>query len=299
MRTESKPITDDSIVLRDGRDLSFARYGADGGFPVLWFHGTPGGRFQLPPDATEQAGTRGIEIIAVDRPGVGGSTQHRDRSLLSWADDVDQLADLLGHDKFGVIGLSGGGPYALACAHELPHRVVGAATLGGVGPAFSHADAPAFGRAVHGVLRTATQFRDPLANALSYLVPPLHRLASPGFDLYARFGPKSDRSILESPKMKAMFSEDIIAATHSGMHGAIWDATLFARPWGFDLADITVPIRLWHGSADSIVPVSHSRYIVDCAADAELIIVDGMGHFAGFAQVASVLDTMLPIWVGP
>ena len=94
------------------------------GFPVLWFHGTPGGRLQVPPDAPASALARGLRLFGVERPGTGYSTEHRYGEVREFAADIRALADSLGLAKFAVAGLSGGGPYTLACAHDLPDRVV-------------------------------------------------------------------------------------------------------------------------------------------------------------------------------
>lgn len=119
-----------TIKLRDGRDLGYAEYGPPTGRPVLWFHGTPGASGQVPPAARLTAAQRGVRIIAVERPGVGGSTPHLYQRVLDWADDVQALADALGFDAFGIVAVSGGGPYLLACAYEMPERVVAGAWVG-------------------------------------------------------------------------------------------------------------------------------------------------------------------------
>src|SRR6266536_1812907 len=115
---------------RPARSLSLAytHYGDPNGQPVMYFHGWPGSRLEAELVSGE-ARTAGALVIAVDRPGMGGSDFQRGRRLLDWADDVVALADALQLERFAVLGVSGGGPYALACAHAIPQRVSAAATV--------------------------------------------------------------------------------------------------------------------------------------------------------------------------
>ena len=121
-----------TVELSDGRSIGLAEYGVPDGDAIFWFHGTPGGRRQIPPLARRFALDRGIRLIGVERPGVGSSTPYLHDSVAASANDIQQIADRLNIDRFGLVGLSGGGPYVLACAHELPERVVAGAVLGGV-----------------------------------------------------------------------------------------------------------------------------------------------------------------------
>src|SRR5438309_1811387 len=111
-----------TIKLRDGRTLAYAEYGDPAGTPVIFFHGTPGSRLMAAPAWKDES--LGLRIIAPDRPGFGLSTYRPNRTILNWASDVAELADALKLDKFIVAGVSGGGPHSLACAHELPDRVL-------------------------------------------------------------------------------------------------------------------------------------------------------------------------------
>lgn len=121
------------IKLPDGRSLAFSAYGDPGGNPILFFHGWPGARLQG--RLTDQPAKRlGLRVIAPDRPGFGHSDFQRNRQILYWPDDVGHLADSLGIDKFSVIGLSGGAPYAFACAYKHPNRINSVGVVSGVGP---------------------------------------------------------------------------------------------------------------------------------------------------------------------
>jgi pimeloyl-ACP methyl ester carboxylesterase len=118
---------------RDG-NLIFAEFGVATGRTILWFHGTPGARRQVPEDARAMAATNDLRIIGFDRPGVGLSPPHLYPCIYDSVPDVEILLDQLEVERFAVVALSGGGPYALAIAHAMPDRVTVAAILGGVAP---------------------------------------------------------------------------------------------------------------------------------------------------------------------
>src|SRR5438477_2143569 len=122
------------IALDGGRRLGFAEFGPARGRAVFWLHGTPGARRQIPEEARLAAEELGVRIIGIDRPGVGASTPFLYGSFLDFAEDLAEIADRLGVDRFAMIGLSGGGPYVLASAYAMPQRVAAAGVLGGVAP---------------------------------------------------------------------------------------------------------------------------------------------------------------------
>ncbi|MSP72644.1 MAG: alpha/beta hydrolase [Myxococcales bacterium] len=297
-RHDPKPYLDASITLRDGRRLGYAAFGDPSGRPVFWFHGTPGARQQLPPDAPRLARERGFRIIGVDRPGIGHSTPHRGRTLFTFADDVTELADRLNAPRFACIGLSGGGPYVLATSHRHPDRVVAGISLGGVGPTNGEEGAPGYIRLTKW-LRAVAQVERPLADVLSLVVQPLRPLFSPVFELFVRFGPQEDRLVFETPEMKQMFAEDIVGATHQGLRAFVSDIAIFSRPWPFSVRQIRVPIRFYHGDADTIVPVSHSAHLAALVPNSRLKVLPGLGHFAGFCNTATLLDEIDALWPTP
>lgn len=294
-RFDPLPYLDDHVRLHDGRHLGFAAFGDPHGRPVFWFHGTPGARMQLPPDAPVEARARGFRVIGVDRPGIGNSTPHPGRTFQTFAADVRELAGKLGFDQYACIGLSGGGPYVLAAAHDHPENVVAGVSLGGVGPTNGELGAPGY-QSIHKLMNLIHQIQTPLGHALSAIVQPLRPAFSPAFELYVRFGPQEDRAIFERPEMKRMFEEDIVSATHQGMRAFVSDIALFSRPWPFSPRDIKVPIRFFHGDADTIVPPSHSEHLASLVPDAAISILPGLGHFAGFCNVGHVLDTIDSLW---
>ncbi|MGZ8763714.1 MAG: alpha/beta hydrolase, partial [Acidimicrobiia bacterium] len=235
------PRLEDTFTLANGRRLSYAEYGSVSGRPVLWFHGTPGGRRQIPDLARAAAEQRDVRLIALERPGAGASTAHLYESIVGWAHDVDEFASRLELDRFGLVGLSGGGPYVLACAWHMPERVVAGAVLGGVAP--SRGDDAVPGGLVGFAANLAplfTALREPLGRAFWLTAQALRPVASQAFDLYMRLSPEGDRRVFARPEMKAMFIDDLIRTSRTQLRAPVYDLLLVTREWGFSLRDVRV-----------------------------------------------------------
>jgi pimeloyl-ACP methyl ester carboxylesterase len=291
------PRLEGTVGLADGRRLSFAEFGPAGGRPVVWLHGTPGARRQIPEAARLAAVELGVRLIGLDRPGVGDSTPHLYPNVLAFAEDLGAVMDALGVGPFGLIGLSGGGPYVLAGAYAFPDRVAAGVVLGGVAPA---AGEEAIGGGLVGRMAPlgplAAAFRVPLGMAMTGLLWTMRPLASPGLDLYARFSPEGDRRVFARPEIKAMFIDDLLNGSRTGIRAPIFDFVLFTRPWGFSVRDVQVPIRWWHGDADHIVPLAHGEHVVSLLPDAELYVRPGESHLGGLGAAEEVLLALLRLW---
>ena len=285
------------MELRDGRKLSYAEYGSPDGLPVLWFHGTPGARGQVPPMARTAAAERGMRIIAVERPGTGRSTRFHHPDLLASTDDIRQFADSLELDRFGIVGLSGGGPYVLACAYAMPERVVAGIVLGGVAP--SRGEEAAAGGIV-GILprfeTLLTLVRDPLGFGLTAAARSLRPVGEQAMFLYMLTTPEGDRRVFRRPEMRAMFLDDLNTAARKGLGAFVNDLVLLARDWGFLLRDIRVPIRFWHGDADNVVPLAHGEHQAALVADSELRVRHAEGHLGNLDASEEFLDVILSLW---
>jgi pimeloyl-ACP methyl ester carboxylesterase len=291
------PRVEGVVNVRDGRQLAFAEFGPPKGRPIIWLHGTPGARRQIPEAARIEAEELDVRLVGIDRPGVGDSTPHLYDCVLDFAADLEMVADDLGFDEFAMIGLSGGGPYVLACAYAMPERVVAGGILGGVAPARGDDAVPG---GLVGLLAplgsTVARFRVPLSIALSGLLWTLRPLASPGLEIYARFSPEGDRRIFARPEIKAMFLDDLLGGSRRGLRAPVYDLVLFTRPWGFSVSDIKVPIRWWHGDADHIVPLAHGVHLLPLIPDAELYVRPGESHLGGLGAAEDVLGTLLALW---
>lgn len=279
------------LRVTDDRTLGYAVFGR-GEPAVVWLHGTPGGRRQVPPGARAFAVAHGIRVIGIERPGIGDSTAHLYPDVRAFADDVEVVLDELAIERCGVVGLSGGGPYALACAHSLP-RVRACAVLGGVAPTRGP-------EAIAGGVSTLARFAPlvervhrPLGTALSLAVRSAHPLASPAFDLFMRFSREGDREVFAAPGMKEMFLDDMLRGSRSGLHSLVFDYLLFSRPWGFSLAEIPTPAHFWHGDADPFVPLQHGEHQAKLVPRSSLTVQPGQSHLGGLAVAEQVLARLL------
>jgi pimeloyl-ACP methyl ester carboxylesterase len=286
-----EPTDEGALRLPDARSLGYAVFG-QGDRAVVWLHGTPGGRRQVPPGARAFAQARGIRVIGIERPGIGDSTPHLHPNIRAFADDVDVVLEHLAVERCGVVGLSGGGPYALACAHSLA-RVQACGVLGGVAPSCGP---EAIAGAVSSLARYASlveRVHRPLGAALSLAVRSAHPLASPAFDLFMKFSREGDREVFAVPGMKHMFLDDMLRASRSGIRSMVFDYLLFSRDWGFSLADIDRPVHFWHGDADPFVPLHHGRHQAALVPHATLTVQPGQSHLGGLAIAEDVLETLL------
>jgi pimeloyl-ACP methyl ester carboxylesterase len=296
MNAVTRPRLEGTIAVRDGRRLGFAEFGSPHGPAIVWMHGTPGARRQIPVEAREYADREGLRIIGIDRPGIGSSTPHVYESVLDWTEDLALVADTLGIDTMHLIGLSGGGPYALAAGAAMPDRVLGVAVLGGVAPT-QGPDAATGGLvslAAH-VAPLVSLARVPIGMVLTLGIRMVTPLAGPALDLYARVQPQGDRELLGRPEFKAMFLDDLLNGSRKQVTAPLSDLILFSRPWGFRAADVRVPVRWWHGDADHIVPHAHGDHMVRLLPDATMRTIEGESHLSGLGLTEEILETLMEL----
>ena len=296
MNEVTRPRLEGTIAVRDGRRLGFAEFGYPRGPAIIWMHGTPGARRQIPVEARLYAEREGLRIIGIDRPGIGSSTPHVYDDIRDWTEDLAMVADTLGIDKMHLIGLSGGGPYVLAAGAAMPHRVLGVAVLGGVAPT-QGVDAPPGGivqLAAH-LAPLVTVARVPVGAALTVGIRLVKPLAGRALDLYARVQPHGDRELLGRPEFKAMFLDDLLNGSRRQITAPLSDLILFSRHWGFEADDVKVPVRWWHGDADHIVPHRHGEHMVALLPDATLRTMEGESHLSGLGLAEEILSTLMQL----
>jgi pimeloyl-ACP methyl ester carboxylesterase len=273
--------TDDEakrIQLEDGRGLAYEEYGAPDGKPVFYFHGHPGSRRDWPIfDGSDSAAALNARVIAIDRPGYGLSDFQRRRQILDWPDDVTAVADALKVDRFAVLGISGGGPYAAACAFKIPERVTKTAIICGMGPA--EATGAKTGIAWEFAAGRSSLMRTVVLTLMSYgLRKKPETFISKMID---GLNGEDKALISDSPELaRKMIDLGFAEAFRHGIAGIHHDAGLYASPWGFRLQDIAAEIHLWHGEEDENVPVSVGRYVAEALPNCHAKFIENEGHFS-------------------
>jgi pimeloyl-ACP methyl ester carboxylesterase len=296
MSQPDRPRLEGSVAVRGGRRLSFAEFGVPRGAAVVWMHGTPGARRQVPLEARLFAEEHDLRIIGVDRPGIGSSTPYLYSNVLEWTGDLVELCDVLDIDTLHVIGLSGGGPYALAAGAALPDRVHGVGVLGGVAPT----QGP---DAISGGLVTLAPYVAPLLSLtrvpLGFLMAQAIRLvrpvAGPILDGYAAVQPRGDKELLARPEFRAMFLDDLLNGSRFQVSAPLADIVLFTRHWGFDAADVQVPVHWWHGDSDHIIPHAHGVHLAARLPHARFTTISGESHLGGLGAATEVLTQLMEL----
>jgi pimeloyl-ACP methyl ester carboxylesterase len=244
------------LRLDDERELAFAEFGAAHGTPVFAFHGTPGSHrlFTLLDDDAKRLG---IRVIAPDRPGYGHSEFYAARQLLDWPRDVSAIADYLCLDRFGIFGVSGGGPHAAVCAHAFGERLLGAAIVCGIAEVLTHDDTLGMmpiNRLFSRLARWSPQAPRPLFAAV---VAALRRFPERMADGMSRGLPEPDRRILARADVRRAFVDEGRRSSRTTARAAAQEFALFSRPWGFALEEIGIPVDVYCGGLDVNVPVAH------------------------------------------
>jgi pimeloyl-ACP methyl ester carboxylesterase len=267
------------VQARDGRELCVEVAGEPAQRTVLLHNGTPNSRHLYRPWIDDAAG-RGAQLISYDRPGYGGSTPQPDHTVADAAADVRALADALGIDRLAVWGLSGGGPYTLACAALLPDLVVAAAVVGSVAPW----DAPGLdymaGMGESNVDGIEKYLSDPEAARAEGHERREELLNVTPEQLLGAW--KTLLSDVDAAVATGEFAAYIVHSMHDGLgpgdQGWWDDGVAHMTPWGFDLASIRVPVKVWHGRHDRFVPFQHGQWLAQHIPGAEAELSETDGH---------------------
>lgn len=258
---------------------------------MLVFHGLPGSRRQRHPDDAV-ARLLGARMLHVDRPGFGRSSAAPRRTISGFANDVRVAFDSLGIDRVRLAGISGGAPYALACAALMPERVVKTAIVSGLGPPGSMPGARMVLRNRLGVLIAprAPWLLTPFARGMRSLAldDPQAYLDMVGESLNA-----ADREVVARPEVRAMFTEDLAEAFAQSSGAFVRDLALIAGDWRFDLGAVRSPLRLWHGTEDRAVPAAAAQALAARVPGAQLTLLPGEGHFLVFERWREILAWLL------
>jgi pimeloyl-ACP methyl ester carboxylesterase len=274
-----------TVALPDGRTVAYLDGGRPDGYPVIGLHGTPGCRLSRVIDDSVYA-QAGVRYVTSDRAGYGLSTRHRGRSVADEAADLLALADALGFEQFAVVGGSGGGPHALACAALLGGRVARVACQSSLAPlgegGLSRPEwISGMGPEIAAELAWAEAGEDVLTQEMERAQDLMvRRLADDPGAILGSDASAGDVEFLLRPEVIAAFRRIVPEQARKGVGGSVDDTLAFAKPWGFDLAEISVPVLLTYGTEDTSCPVAHGRFLARSIPTAIVVEVPDEGHFA-------------------
>lgn len=284
------------VTLRSGKRVGVVEYGDPDGVAVLAMHGAPACRLMFDV-ADGPARACGVRLIAFDRPGYGLTPLDYGATLQSRTEVFAELPDALGLDTLAILGISGGGPYAVALAARLGSRVKGLALVSPLGPVAEVAsrspDNPVHLSSLQRLFFLDLQRHPWVLRANAEITMRSFRAAPKFFAAaFAHLLPETDRVILSREDVVESMIEMTMEATRHGILGGIADLEIYSEPWHVEYAQIAARARLWQGTADTIVPVGVALKLGELIPDCQVTQVAGGGHFWIYDAIPDVLGAV-------
>jgi pimeloyl-ACP methyl ester carboxylesterase len=268
------------IKLRGGGVVAVAEYGSQTGAPVFFCHGWPSSRTMA--ELTDAAARElNLRIISPDRPGIRNSSLQRERKLLDWPPLLAEVADKMGIGEFRVLGISGGAPYALAAAWVMPERVRAIAVVSGAPPLTEMADRSGLLPLYRWLLFFYPRHRELLRLSFHVARPFLSvKLPLRLRPLLLTLLQPCDANVMRDVAAFEACFESQRQAWRASADGLMIDAEIYARPWGFPLEEVRVPVRLWHGRKDRSFHWSLARSLGGRLPLCAERLVEDEGHYS-------------------
>jgi pimeloyl-ACP methyl ester carboxylesterase len=290
-------IAEERDVAVYGRTVRIRIAGDPAGYPVMYFHGTPGSRLDVV-SGDELVAAVGVRLVSFDRPGYGRSSVSP-FGLLAVAKDALNVADQLGVERFATLGLSGGGPFAIAIATAAigGPRVARVGIASGAGP-FQEVPGAIDGLSEIDTRAVALLPDSPAEAAATFAsgFEPILTAVREGDDaVRAAFEPflsARDRVLFADPVVGASIIASIREGLRQGASGSGWDNAAYVGGWEIDIAAIQTPVLLWYGDEDLMAPPAHAQWLEEHLPDARLVIRSGEGHLGIFEHLAEMLDQL-------
>jgi len=268
------------ISLESGGRIAIDEYGDPNGVPVIFCHGWPSSRTmaQLTDDAAREVGVR---IISPDRPGIRDSSFHANRTLLDWPPVMREIAEQMGLEKFRVLAISGGAPYAFVTAWAMSERVEVIAVVSGATPISELSDHDGL-LTLYRWMLALHRSRPQLLRMLFYLARPFASVRPPiriRPMLLKLLHPYDAEALRDRAAFEACF-ESQRQAWRASARGVMADAEIYACPWGFPLKEVRVPVRLWHGKNDRAFSFRLVQEFAAHLPNCHLRLIDHAGHYS-------------------
>jgi pimeloyl-ACP methyl ester carboxylesterase len=288
-----------TLRLPDGRRLTFVDTGPADGTPVIYCHGALGTPLRDSLDLDAITTRLGVRHIAVNRPGFGGSDPLRRRSVLAFADDVDALLCALSLERFAVIGVSAGGPYALAVARALGDKVIRAAVCSSLSALCAPHRTPGMTPRIRLALSLLAVAPATCARVGEALLPVLRRHPAVLHGVIAAHAAPTERERLAEPGERTAAGASFLDATAYGVGGMVEDYLTYSRGWGFDPREVAPEVHVWHGGADPLVPVEHAMQLAVALPSCRIFVDPDEGHHFFRRRLEEILTVLLTPDRGP
>ena len=280
----------ETLRLDDGRTLAWRGYGDPDGVPVLAMHGSPDSAtvWRL---ATTAASVVGVRLIAPDRPGFGASTPKPGRSIIDSVDDLDVLTDHLGLTRYRVLAISGGSPYALATAWRHPDRVVALGLWSVIAPLDVPGIADQASRPIRFTFFVARRLPFLLRPMAAAMVRATRRDIDAAAERIIRLRPEADRAIIRRPDVMAVLKANL-PSQFNDPDSIATEMRNAARPWGFELAEVTVPTVIWQGGLDDVHTPAMAHHLRTQLQQATMIFEPDYATFNFVDDLTDILTTL-------
>ncbi len=294
--SETQGKTVQTFILKDGRKLGYAEYGVSNGIPIFYMHIYIGSRLSGKV-VEEEAIKQGVRIISVDRPGMGLSDFKPNRTLLDFPNDLVELADYLKIDKFSVVAVSGGGPYAYACAYKIPDRIHKIGVISAMGPMWLNKKGMKLkGRIIFFFARYFYSFYKfmiwlMIAKKTKNVEEESHWKEF--VKIWSNELIPQDKEILSTNKwVSKVLWEQLVEAFRQGIEGPAYDGKVLASEWGFSPQDISpdVPVYIWHAELDNIIPINVSKVLAQQIPNVKTKFYKDKAHFT---TVLTIIDDLV------
>jgi pimeloyl-ACP methyl ester carboxylesterase len=270
----------DTVVLSNGAVVALSEYGDPRGAPVFFCHGWPSSRTmaELADDAARDLGAR---IISLDRPGIRDSAFQANRQLIDWPPLLNEVADRLEIDRFRILAISGGAPYAYASAWMTPERVEKVAVVSGAPPLERLSELDGL-LPIHRRMLVLREKSPRMLKLLFHLARPFVAMRMPLRlrPLLLKFLQPCDANVLRESRKFDICFDSARHAWRSSALGVITDAEIYATPWGFPLEEVRVPVALWHGAKDRTFAPRLAESVAARLPNCEFHLIEDAGHYS-------------------
>jgi pimeloyl-ACP methyl ester carboxylesterase len=268
------------LKLANGATVAVSEYGDPNGRPVFFCHGWPSSR-TMAELADDSARDLGVRIISPDRPGIRDSQFQADRRLLDWPAFLNEIADHFGIERYRILAISGGAPYAYASGWKAPERIERIAVVSGAPPLSQLSDHTGL-LPIHRRMLALRERRPALLKTLFYLARPFVAMRMPIRlqPLLLKFLQPCDANVLRESRAFDVCFESARRAWRSSAKGVMTDAEIYATPWGFELENVRVPVALWHGTKDRTFAAGLAQDVASRLPNCEFHLIEGAGHYS-------------------